>query len=174
LATKLEQLSAEWQELKKAQDQTQADMQKLQIEAEQLRSQQGALQQLCQQLTSEKSEMLQKLRAEEATSLNSRQALKSLFPFQFYKEGNNDLVDLDEDHLALHYLQYGQHEARLKTYQELDTELKFSLKQCEEADGRLMLLDMQFEMAKQQLETMKDLFARLAERPQSDQQAKDR
>ena len=171
LATKLEQLSAQWQELKVGQDQTNTDMQQLKIEADKLRSQQGALQQLCQQLTSEKSELLQKLQTEEATSLNNKQALKSIFPLKFYKEENNDLVDLDEDQLVLHYLQYGQHEPRLKTYQVLDSELKASLKQCEEAEAKLRLLEMQFEMAKQQLETMKDLFARLADRPQSHQQA---
>jgi ppGpp synthetase/RelA/SpoT-type nucleotidyltranferase len=74
---------------------------------------------------------------------------------------------------VLHYLQHGRHEIRLKTYQEIDNELKSSLKQCEEAEAKLKLLETQFDLVKQQLETMKDLFARLADRPQSLQQTKE-
>ena len=173
LAAKLEFLSAQIQELRETQDHALANIQQSQTEAERFKSQQEALQQECQQLTHEKSELLQKLQAEEAVSLNSIKAVKNLFPLQHYKEISDDLGDLDEDHLVLHYLQHGRHEIRLKTYQELDSELKSSLKRCEEAETKLKLLEAQFELVKQQLETMKDLFARLANRPQSDQPAKE-
>ena len=173
LAANLERLSAEWQELRDVQSHTLVNIQQSQIEAEKLKSQQEALQQECQQLTCEKSELLKKLQTEEAASLNSIEAVKKLFPLQHYKEISSDLGDLDEDHLVLHYLQHGRHEIRLKTYQEIDNELKSSLKQCEEAEAKLKLLETQFDLVKQQLETMKDLFARLADRPQSLQQTKE-
>jgi hypothetical protein len=173
LAANLERLSAEWQELRDIQSHTLVNIQQSQIEAENLKSQQEALQQECQQLTYEKSELLKKLQTEEAASLNSIEAVKKLFPLQHYKEISSDLGDLDEDHLVLHYLQHGRNEIRLKTYQEIENELKSSLKKCEVAEAKLKLLETQFDLVKQQLETMKDLFARLADRPQSLQQTKE-
>jgi hypothetical protein len=170
LAAKLERLSAQWQELREIQNHTLANIQQSQIEAEKLKSQHEVLQQECQQLTCEKSELLKKLQTEEAANSNNIEAVKNLFPLQRYKEISSDLGDLDEDHLVLHYLQHGRHEIRLKTYQELDNELKSCSKQREEAEAKLTLLETQFELAKHQLETMKDLFARLADRPQSLQQ----
>ena len=92
---------------------------------------------------------------------------------QLYREASIDLSDRDEDQLLLHYLLHGRHEARIKSYQELDAELKSSLIQCEESEVKLKLLERQFDLAKQQLETMKDLFARLADRPQLHQQVKE-
>jgi chromosome segregation ATPase len=170
LAAKLELLSAEIQELRQTEIHTLANIQQSQIEAENLKSEHEALQQEYQQLTCEKSELLKKLQREEAASLNSIEAVKKLFPLQRYKEISSDLSDLDEDHLVLHYLQHGRHEIRLKTYLELDNELRSCFKQREEAEAKLNLLETQFELAKHQLETMKDLFARLADRPKSLQQ----
>jgi hypothetical protein len=170
LAAKLELLSAEIQELRQTEIHTLANIQQSQIEAENLKSEHEALQQEYQQLTCEKSELLKKLQIEEAASLNSIEAVKKLFPLQRYKEISSDLSDLDEDHLVLHYLQHGRHEIRLKTYLELDNELRSCFKQREEAEAKLNLLETQFELAKHQLETMKDLFARLADRPKSLQQ----
>jgi len=170
LAAKLELLSTQWQELRQIQAHTLSKIQQSQTEAESLKSQQEALQQECQQLTYEKSELQRKLETEEASNLNNIEAVRNLFPLQRYKEISSDLGGLDEDHLVLHYLQHGRHETRLKTYQELDNELKSSLKQCEEAEAKVKLLETQFDLVKQHLETMKDLFARLADRPQSLQQ----
>jgi hypothetical protein len=165
LAAELEQLTAQYQELRDNQSQTHADIQQSQIEAEKLSGKLEAIRQECQQLTYEKSELLQKLQTEKAANHNSVEAVKKVFPLQLYKETSIDLSDFDEDHLVLHYLQYGRHENRIKTYQELDSELKSSLKQCEETEAKLNILETQFELARQQLETMKDLFARLADKP---------
>jgi hypothetical protein len=74
------------------------------------------------------------------------------------------LINFDEDQLILHYLQHGQDQTVAKTYQELESDLESSQQQREEAEVRLKLLETQFELAKQQLETIKDLFARLADR----------
>jgi hypothetical protein len=170
LAEKLEFLSIQWQELRQTQAHTLARIEQSQTEAERFKRQQEALQQECQQLTYDKSELQRKLQTEEASNLSNIEAIKKLFPLQHYKEISSDLGDLDEDHLVLHYLQHGHCEIRLKTYQELDNELKSSLKQREEAESKLKLLETQFGLVKQQLETMKDLFARLANKPQSLQQ----
>jgi len=64
-------------------------------------------------------------------------------------------------------VQHGQHEGRLKPYQDLDAELKINLKRTEDADSKVAQLEAQFELAHQQLETLKDVFARLADRPKS-------
>ena len=172
LAAELELLTGQYQELRDNQSQTQADIHQSQIEVEKLSGELEAIRQECQQLTCEKSELLQQLQTEKAASHNSIEALKIVFPFQLYKEASIDLSDLDEDHLVLHYLEYGRHENRIRTYQELDSELKTSLKQREETDAKLKILETQFELTKQQLETMKDLFARLADKPYSHQQPK--
>jgi chromosome segregation ATPase len=170
LAAKLELLSTQWQELRQIQAHTLSKIQQSQTEAESLKSLQEALQQECQQLTYEKSELQRKLQTEEATNLNNIEAVKNLFPLQHYKEISSDLGDLDEDQMVLHYLQHGRHEIRLKTYLELDNELKSCFKQREEAEAKVKLLETQFDLVKQHLENMKDLFARLADRPQSLQQ----
>ena len=172
LAAELELLTGQYQELRDNQSQTQADIQQSQIEVEKLSDELEAIRQECQQITCEKSELLQVLQTEKAASQNSIEAVKKLFPLQLYKETSVDLSDHDEDHLVLHYLQYGRHENRIKTYQELDSELKSSLKQCEETEAKLKILETQFELAKQQLETMKDLFARMAEKAYSHHQPK--
>ncbi|MCX5946877.1 MAG: hypothetical protein NTY67_01360 [Cyanobacteria bacterium] len=174
LVAELEQLTAQWEELKQAQNQAHAAIQHSQIEAEKLRSQQEAFQQELQQLTGEKSELQQKLQIEETTNLNGRQALKSLFPLQLYKEVSGELGELDDDQLVLHYLQHGWHEARLKSYEEIEAELKASLKQNQEAEAKLDQLEAQFRLAQQQLETLKDVFARLADRQQSPAQDEER
>ena len=173
LVAEHEQLAANWDELKQAQNQALADIQQLQNEARKLMSQQGAFQQELQQLTGEKSELQQKLQAEESMSFNGRQALKSIFPLQLYKETSSELSDFDDDQLVSHYLQCGQHGARLKAYEELDSELKASLKQNEEAEAKLNQLEAQFRLTYQQLETLKDVFARLADRQQSPTQDKE-
>jgi hypothetical protein len=172
LAAELELLTGQYQELRDNQSQTQADIQQSQIEVEKLSGELEAFRQECQQLTCEKSVLLQKLQTEKAASHNSIEAVKIVFPMQLYKEASIDLSDLDEDDLVLHYLEYGRHENRIKTYQELDSELKSSLKQREETEAKLKILETQFELARQQLETMKDLFARLADKPYSHQQPK--
>jgi len=172
LAAELEQITGQYQELRDNQSQTQADIQQSQIEVEKLSGELEAFRQECQQLTYEKSELLQKLQTEKEANHNSIEAAKKLFPLQLYKEASIDLSDLDEDDLVLHYLEYGRHENRIKTYQELDSELKSSLKQHEETEAKLKILETQFELARQQLETMKDLFARLADKPYSHQQPK--
>jgi len=173
LVAKLEQLTAQWEEHKEAQKQTLADIQQSQVEAEKLRSQMGVIQQEIQQLTNEKSELQQKLETEETTSRNDRQALKNLFPLQLYKEVSIELSKLDDDQLILHYLRHGRHEARLKAYVELDAELKASLVQNAEAEAKLNQLEAQFRLTHQQLETLKDVFARLADRQQSPTQDKE-
>jgi hypothetical protein len=55
---------------------------------------------------------------------------------------------------------------------ELDAELKASLIQNEEAEAKLNQLEAQFRSTHQQLETLKDVFARLADRQQSPTQEK--
>jgi len=172
LAAELEQITGQYQELRDNHSQTQADIQQSQIEVEKLSGELEAIRQECQQLTCEKSELLQKLQTEKAANHNSIEVVKKLFPLQLYKEASIDLSDLDENHLVLHYLQYGRHENRIKTYQELGSELKSSLKQHEETEAKLNILETQFELARQQLETMKDLFARLADKPYSHHQPK--
>jgi chromosome segregation ATPase len=167
LVTKLEQLTAHWEELKEAQNQTLADIQQSQNEAANLRSQLEVLQNDLQQITSEKSELQQKLNTEESTSFNDKLALKSLLPLQLYRGASSELSDLDDDQLILHYLQYGRHKTPLKTYAELDAELKASQIQNEEAEAKLNQLESQFMITHQQLETLKDVFARLADRQQS-------
>ena len=99
--------------------------------------------------------------------------MKNLFPLQLYKEGSTELSNLDDDQLILHYLQHGRHEARLKAYVELDAELKASLIRNEEAEAKLNQLEAQFRLTHQQLETLKDVFARLADRQQSQTQDKE-
>jgi hypothetical protein len=56
---------------------------------------------------------------------------------------------------------------------ELDAELKASLIQNEEAEAKLNQLEAQFRLTHQQLETLKDVFARLADRQQSPTQEKE-
>jgi hypothetical protein len=173
LSAKLEQLSSKFEDLRKAQDLTQADIGKSQAEADKLKSKLESLQQECQQLTREKSELLQKLGESETAVVNITTALKSLFPMQLYRERQLDLCSYDEENLLLHYIQYGQGEGRLKTYEALNYEWESCHKNCEEAENKLEHLEAQFELAQQQLETLKDLFARLANRQESPRQAKE-
>ena len=173
VVAKLEQLTTQWEEHKEAQNKTLAEIQQLQIEAEKLRSQLEDVQKELQQTTGEKLELQQKLQTEETTSLNDRQALKSLLPLELYRELSSELSDLDDDQLLLHYLQHGRNETPLKSYVELDAELKASLIQNEEAEAKLNQLEAQFKLTHQQLETLKDVFARLADRQQSPTQEKE-
>jgi len=170
---KLEQITTQWEEHKEAQNQTLAQIQLLQIEAEKLRGQLEDVQKELQQTTGEKLELQQKLQTQETTSLNDRQALKSLLPLELYREVSSELRDLDDDQLILHYLQHGRHETPLKTYVELDGELKASLIHNAEAEAKLNQLETQFRLTHQQLETLKDVFARLADRQQSPTQEKE-
>ena len=172
VVAKLEQLTTQWEEHKEAQNQTLAEIQQLHIEAEKLRSQLEDVQKDLQQTTGDKLELQQKLQTEETTSLKDRQALKSLLPIELYREVSSELSDLADDQLILHYLRHGRHETSLKTYVELDTELKASLIQNEEAEAKLNQLEAQFRLTHQQLETLKDVFARLADRQQSPTQEK--
>jgi regulator of replication initiation timing len=172
VVTKLEQLTTQWEEHKEAQHQTLAEIQHLQIETEKLRSQLEDVQKELQQTTGDKLELQQKLQTEQTTSLNDRQALKSLLPLELYRKVSSELSDLDDDQLILHYLQHGRHETPLKTYVELNAELKASLIQNEEAEAKLNQLEAQFRLTHQQLETLKDVFARLADRQQSPTQEK--
>jgi chromosome segregation ATPase len=166
LVAKLEEISTLSQEAREAQNLALEDVQKSHIEAEKLKNNQESLRQELQQLHSEKSELLQKLQAEKATSYNIRESLKSLFPMQLYREENIDLRSHDEDNLVLHYVEFGRKEGRLKAYQELDAELKSSIKQNDEAEAKLERLEEQFRLAKEQIEALKDVFSRLADRQQ--------
>jgi hypothetical protein len=56
---------------------------------------------------------------------------------------------------------------------ELNAELKASLIQNEQAEAKLNQLEAQFRLTHQQLETLKDVFARLADRQQSPTQEKE-
>jgi len=170
LEERLDEITRQLQEFIEAQNLAQIDIQNSQDEAEKLRNQQETLQQVNQQLTNEKSELLQRLQAEQSTSLNCRQALKGFLPLQLYKERNTNLIDFEEDELILHYLQHGRDQSIAKSYQELESELESSRQQCEEAEVKLKLLESQFELLNQQLETLKDLFARLADRQRPQQQ----
>jgi len=170
---KLEQLTTQWEEHKEAQHQTLSEIQQLQIEAKKLRSQLEDVQKELQQTTGDKLELQQKLQTEETTSLNDRQAIKGLLPLELYREVSSELSDLDDDQLILHYLQHGRHETPLKTYVELNAELKASLIQNEQAEAKLNQLEAQFRLTHQQLETLKDVFARLADRQQSLTQEKE-
>jgi regulator of replication initiation timing len=173
VVAKLEQLTTQWEEHKEAQNQTLAEIQQLQIEAEKLRSQLEDVKKELQQTTDDKLELQQKLQTEKNTSLNDRQALKNLLPLELYREVSSELSDLDDDQLILHYLQHGRDETPLKTYVELHAELKASLMQNEEAEAKLNQLEAQFRLTHQQLETLKDVFARLADRQQSPTQEKE-
>ena len=173
VVAKLEQLTTQWEEHKEAQHQTLSEIQQLQIEAKKLRSQLEDVQKDLQQTTGDKLELQQKLQTEETTSLNDRQAIKGLLPLELYREVSSELSDLDDDQLILHYLQHGRHETPLKTYVELNAELKASLIQNEQAEAKLNQLEAQFRLTHQQLETLKDVFARLADRQQSPTQEKE-
>jgi len=173
IVAKLEQLTTQWEKHKEAQSQTLAEIQQLQIEAEKLRSELADVQKELQQTTGDKLELQQKLQTEETTSLNDRQALKSLLPLELYRKSSSELSDLGDDQLILHYLRHGRHETPLKTYVELDAELKASRIQNEEAETKLNQLEAQFRLTHQQLETLKDVFARLADRQQSPTQEKE-
>ena len=173
VVAKLEQLTTQWEEHKEAQNKTLAEIQQLQIEVEKLRSQLEDVQKELQQTTGEKLELQQKLQTEETTRLNDRQALKSLLPLELYRQVSSEISDLDDDQLLLHYLQHGRHETPLKSYVELDAELKASLIHNEEAEAKLNQLEAQFKLTHQQLETLKDVFARLADRQQSPTQEKE-
>jgi chromosome segregation ATPase len=173
VVAKLEQLTTQWEEHKEAQHQTLSEIQQLQIEAKKLRSRLEDVQKELQQTTGDKLELQQKLQTEETTSLNDRQAIKGLLPLELYREVSSELSDLDDDQLILHYLQHGRHETPLKTYVELNAELKASLIQNEQAEAKLNQLEAQFRLTHQQLETLKDVFARLADRQQSPTQEKE-
>lgn len=169
LTAEIEKISGQLHELKKNQDLTQAKIQKQDAEVKKLIIQKESLQQECQQLNSDKCLLMQKLKAEEATNLKTRKVLNNLFPVEIYRKSNIDLSDIDEDSLAIHYLEHGHQQGRLKTYHELEDALNSSLKRCEEAETKLELLETQFGLVKQQLETLKDVFARLAEKPEPPQ-----
>jgi len=173
MRTEIEKISAQLNELRINQDLTQEKIQQSENEADELKIQQKDLQQECQRLISDKTITLQKLQAEEATNVNMRQALKNLFPIEIYRENNVNLGELDEDSLIIHYVLHGREPARLKTYKELYNELKSSLKKCEEAETKLEQLEANFGLAKQQLETLKDIFARLAEKSQPQRAAEE-
>jgi hypothetical protein len=172
LLEKVKMITAKLERLIETQDLTVADFHQSQAKTEKLRLQQEALQHECQQLAKDKSELLQKLEAAESSVLNSTEALRSIFPMNLYREKNIDLNEYDENKLLLHYIQHGRHEGRLKTYQDLNTEWKSSLRQCEEAETKLEQLETQFGLVQIQLETVKDLFARLADRQESQHQDK--
>jgi len=166
LIEELEKLYEQIRELKENQDLTQADSHQSEAETQRIRKQRDSLQQAYQQLEKEKSELLQKLEVAEAAAINSTKACKTLFPKQLYKEQNIDLDGSDDNSLLLHYIQSGQHEGRLMPYEELAFEWKTSLKRCEESESKLAQLEAQFGILHQQLKTLRDLFARLAERKQ--------
>ena len=172
LEENLTYLSAEFEELKKAQDLTQAGLSQCQAEAEQQRSEGERLKLVCQQLETEKSELVQKVEALETANLNSLQSLLRLFPMEIYKEKNTDLCGHDERQILQHYLEHGLHDIELRSYNELDKDLKASLNQCEKAETKLVRLEAQFDLVQQQLETLKDLFARLTDKKQTPRKAK--
>ena len=167
LTAEVGRISAYMQELREAQALNQAETQQSRTETEGLMVQQEALQREHQQLINDKSMLLEKLQTEEATNRNMREVLKSLFPFEQYRRDNADLGELNEDGLITHYLEQGRHQDRLKTYQELDRELRESSERREEAESKLEQLKTNFSQTKQQLETLKDLFVRLTEEPRS-------
>ena len=167
LMAERERISAVMQDLREAQALTQAETQQARSEAEGLRVQQEDLQREHQQLINDKSMLVEKLQTEEASNRNMREALKSLFPFERYRRDNVDLGELNEEGLAIHYLEQGQHQDRLKTYQELDSELRASCERRDEAESKLEQLEFNFSQTKQQLETLKDLFVRITEEPRS-------
>ncbi len=167
LAEELKILSTELKKLKEIHDLAQADIHQSRTENEKIKIQQDNLQQACLQLNKEKAELLQQLETAEAAVVNSIKACKTLFPMQLYREGDSILGGYDDDSLLIHYIQHGQFEGRLQTYQELDIEWKASIKSHEEAVSKLQRLEAQFTLAQQQLETLKELFARLADRRES-------
>ncbi len=172
LLEKVEKHSANLDKLIQTQALTVADLQESQAANEKLRLQLENHQDECRKLYKEKSDLLKKLETAEAAELDSNQALQSIFPMHLYREENIDLSDYDENMLLLHFIQNGRQEGRLKSYQELYSEWKSSLKQCEDAEIKLEQLEAQFGLVQLQLETMKDLFARLADRQESQRHEK--
>lgn len=172
LLEKVQKFSAKLDKQRETQDLTVTDFHRSRAATGKLRLEKEGLQHECQQLTKERSELLQKIKTAEAAEINSTQALQSIFPMHLYREENIDLVGYSEENLLLHYIQHGQREGRMKTYQELHSEWKSSLKQCEEAEVKLEQLESQFALVQLQLETLKDLFARLANRQESQRQDK--
>jgi hypothetical protein len=166
MTTEIEKICAQLSEFRINQDLTETKIQQSEKGADELKVKLKSLQQECEQLINDKYILEQKLQAEQATNLNLREALRDLFPIEFYRKNNIDLGELDQDSLTIHYMLHGRQQARLKTYQELNDELKSSLKRCDEAETKLEQLEANFGLAKQQLETLKDVFARLAEKTQ--------
>jgi hypothetical protein len=164
LSSKLEKRNAHLLELSNAQKLTESNIHQSQVEIDKLRSQQTILEQECQQLTREKTDLLAQLEAANAEAIHYRAALGNLLPIDRYRDENHDLYNLNEESLILHYLQYGQYEGRLKSYEELNSDWKNSVEACQQAQSKLMSLEAQFDQTQQQLETMKDLFVRLADR----------
>jgi hypothetical protein len=161
-----EKLLRELGKNREAQDHIHESLRHAQSEIEKLRHQEESLRLECQEYKNEKTQLSQRLEAAETTNLNSLNSLQILFPMQLYKEENADLSGYEEEQLLVHYLEHGRHEGRLKNYQELNNAWKSSLEQCEKAHARLEQLEAQFELTQQQVETLKDLFSRLADKKQ--------
>jgi hypothetical protein len=170
LLEKVNNLSAILDKLREEQDLILADLNRSRDATQKLELEQEGLQHECRQLTKERSELLQKIETAEVAEINCTQALQSIFPMHLYREENIDLDGYDEDKLLFHYIEHGQREGRMKTYQEMNSEWKTSLKQCEKAEIEREQLEAQFELIQLQLETLKDLFARLADRQESQRQ----
>jgi hypothetical protein len=161
-----EKLLRELENIREAQDHIHESLRHAQSEIEKLKRQEERLRQESQEHKNEKTQLMQKLESAETANLNSLQSLQILFPMQLYKEENADLSGFDEEQLLVHYLEHGRHEGRLKNYQELHNGWKSTLQQCEKAQARLAQLEAHFELTQQQVETLKDLFSRLADRKQ--------
>lgn len=172
LAEKLKQLSEHLEKLKVTKELTEAEIRQSKNEKDKLSKQHDTLREEHQLLARSNSELLQTLESTKAANIDNLQALQSLFPAQLYREEISGLSSYDEEKLLLHYIEHGRHEGRLKTYQEIHYEWKTSLKRYEEAASKLGQLETQFDLAQKQLETLKELFARIASRHNSQQQEK--
>jgi DNA repair exonuclease SbcCD ATPase subunit len=173
LAADIERLSAHLEELSGRLINAETELQRLTTEVDSTRAENQNLQQDNDQKAHEITMLHESLHTKTALIAVMRDALRQLFPVDTYKRDNVDLSELDEEQLAIHYLEHGRKEGRLKTYQELDDALRLSNIRSEETESKLNLMASNYDLLKQQLETIKDLFARLAEDPHSQKKDKD-
>jgi hypothetical protein len=173
LAADIERLSAHLEELSGRLINAETELQRLTTEVDSTRAENQNLQQDNDQKAHEITMLHESLHTKTALIAVIRDALRQLFPVDTYKRDNVDLSELDEEQLAIHYLEHGRKEGRLKTYQELDDALRLSNIRSEETESKLNLMASNYDLLKQQLEAIKDLFARLAEDPHSQKKDKD-
>jgi len=99
-----------------------------------------------------------------ATLDATHKALDLVFPMNLYIANSPDLQCLEGLDYLNHFIEHGQYEKRLATYSELDVSCREACAERDIACQRLSLLGQQIDQSAAQLEFLKDIISRLAQK----------